>query len=123
MFGGVVVVPRTEGITAIGAPRHYYVLGPKPADHPTVGAICLACGQPMREGDYTTMIALGPGRDVYQKVLCMDGKPYKAQGLELHFDCATGSVPDDAEKPRPAPTRDGKQPTVMDGQIVLPDGA
>lgn len=119
--GAVHVIPRSEGITALGAPRHYYVLGPKRADHPTVGCVCLACGQMFREGDYTTMIALGPGSDPQAKLAMLAGSNYIAQGLELHYTCVTGLLPEDAEKPKPAPLRDGKTPLILPGQTSLED--
>ncbi|MDQ1584517.1 MAG: hypothetical protein QOF36_2571 [Microbacteriaceae bacterium] len=115
------VIPRSEGITVIGAPRHYLVLGPKKADHPTIGAICLACGQMFEEGQYTTMIALGPGTDPQAKLACLAGKTYPAQGLELHYTCVTGMLPEDAEKPKPAPTSDGSTPVILPGQTTLED--
>jgi hypothetical protein len=117
----VVVIPRSEGITVIGAPRHYLVLGPKKPDHPTIGAVCLACGRMLREGDYTTMVALGPGPDPQTKLACLAGKPYAAQGLELHYTCVTGMLPEDAEKPKPAPLNDGSTPVILPGQTSLED--
>ena len=37
--------------------------GPKRSDHPSVGKPCAACGELFAEGDYTTLIELGPGND------------------------------------------------------------
>lgn len=37
--------------------------GPKRADHPSVGELCPACKKPFQVGDFTTLVALGPGDD------------------------------------------------------------
>lgn len=37
--------------------------GPKSTDHPTIGKDCPACKKPFVEGDYTTLVSLGPGDD------------------------------------------------------------
>ncbi len=64
--------------------------GPKPADHPSVGNPCPACHKPFEAGDYTTLIALGPGSDPDAQQRAREGRPYTAVAVEVHFTCATG---------------------------------
>lgn len=37
--------------------------GPKPKDHPSIGKPCPVCHRVFKEGDYTTLIPVGPGDD------------------------------------------------------------
>jgi hypothetical protein len=69
------------------------MFGPKSADHPSVGAECPACGVPFREGDYTTLIPLGPGDSEEERRKCLSGRPYCAVCVEVHWACATGETP------------------------------
>ena len=64
--------------------------GPKKKEHPSVGEICPACRKSFNEGDYTTLIALGPGDDKDAQKKAREGKPYNAVALEVHYDCAGG---------------------------------
>lgn len=64
--------------------------GPKVADHPSIGRECPACGVPFRAGDYTTLVALGPGDDEEAQARCREGRPYNAVAQEVHWQCATG---------------------------------
>lgn len=64
--------------------------GPKDADHPSVGKECPACGIPFKPGDWTTLIALGPGDDPEAQERAKMGRPYNAIALEVHWSCATG---------------------------------
>lgn len=66
--------------------------GPKDATHPTVGNTCLGCQQELKAGDYTTLIALGPGDDVEDRISCLLGRPYNAVAIEVHWACATGDA-------------------------------
>jgi len=61
--------------------------GPKPADHPSVGEKCKVCGREFREGDYTTLVPLGPGDDE-ERSKAEQGKPYNAVAIEVHWECA-----------------------------------
>ena len=63
-------------------------LGPKLADHPTVGLECPACKKPFKVGDYTTLITLGPGDDPEQQQKCRDGFHYNAVAVEVHWECS-----------------------------------
>lgn len=64
--------------------------GPKLSNHPSVGKECPACHQPFKEGDYTTLISLGPGNDPEAQERCRTGRPYNAVAVEIHYACATG---------------------------------
>jgi len=64
--------------------------GPKSKDHPTVGKDCLACNKPFEEGDYTTLIAMGPGDDPESRKKCKEGWAYNSVAKEVHWACATG---------------------------------
>jgi hypothetical protein len=52
------------------------------------GRNCPACRKPFLEGDYTTLIALGPGDDPEARERCKANRPYNAVALEIHYDCA-----------------------------------
>lgn len=69
--------------------------GPKTEDHPSVGEDCPACKQKFKAGDFTTLIALGPGDDPEEQEKARTGRPYTAVAIEVHWTCATG-LPDDA---------------------------
>jgi hypothetical protein len=64
------------------------VFGPKSADHPSVGQECPACHVAFVEGDYTTLIAIGPGNDPEAQERARQGRPYNAVALEVHATCA-----------------------------------
>jgi hypothetical protein len=64
--------------------------GPKP--YPSLIAKCPACGVLFAKGDYTTLIALGPGNDPEQQVLARQGRSYNAVAVEVHWACATGET-------------------------------
>ena len=64
--------------------------GPKTSDHPSVGEKCPACHKPFEEGDYTTLVCLGPGDDKEAQERCRAGRPYNAVAQEVHYSCATG---------------------------------
>jgi len=67
--------------------------GPKGADHPTVGENCPACHKPFQAGDFTTLIALGPGDDPEAQEKARSGIGfYNAVAVEVHWACATGEV-------------------------------
>ena len=70
--------------------------GPKPADHPSCGEMCVGCRMPMSEGSYTTLIPVGPGGDHEAQVKARNGRTFNAVALELHWTCVTG-LPDPEE--------------------------
>jgi len=63
--------------------------GPKTKKHPSIGKLCPACKKPFIEGDYTTLIALGPGDDPEAQRKAKEGKAYNAVAVEVHFSCAS----------------------------------
>lgn len=66
------------------------IFGPKEKDDLSIGKICPACDKPFKEGDYTTLISLGPGDDPEAQERCRTGRPYNAVAQEVHYVCATG---------------------------------
>jgi len=63
-------------------------LGPKQADHPSVGKECPACHVSFAGGDYTTIVVLGPGDDEEARQRRDQGRPYNAVASEIHWDCS-----------------------------------
>lgn len=72
--------------------EHARKFGPKSADHPSIGAPCGACRQPFAAGDFTTLIALGPGADSEAQEARRNGRAYNAVAIEVHWACATGET-------------------------------
>jgi hypothetical protein len=60
--------------------------GPRPADAPTTK--CPACHISFKEGDFTTLVALGPGNDEEGQQKCKDNRPYNAVAIEIHWECS-----------------------------------
>lgn len=67
-------------------------VGPKGKGSSSIGTECLACRKNFKEGDFTTLIPLGPGEDEEQRLKCREGRPYNAIGQEIHWVCATGEI-------------------------------
>ncbi len=65
-------------------------MGPKRADHPTIGVECPACGEGFAPGDFTCLLVLGPGADPEARRLCREMRAYTAKAIEVHWGCATG---------------------------------
>lgn len=76
-----------------GAPKHGPAYDPKSADHPSVGLPCIGCGKCFAPGDITTLVVLGPCGDEEAQEKAAAGRFYAATCLELHWRCATGTVP------------------------------
>jgi hypothetical protein len=64
--------------------------GPKSPDHPGVGRPCPACSTPFVAGDYTALVALGPGYNPETRRKARAGQAYNAVAVEVHWACATG---------------------------------
>ena len=64
--------------------------GPKATGHPSIGTLCPACHEPLTEGDYTTLVALGPGDSKESQEKARAGRSYSAVAVEVHLTCATG---------------------------------
>ena len=64
--------------------------GPKVSSHPSVGKLCPACKKKFKEGDYTTLVTLGPGDSKESQKKAREGRAYNAVAVEVHWACATG---------------------------------
>ena len=64
--------------------------GPRPPDDRPNRPPCPACHKPFTAGDYTTIIALGPGDDPKERRKAREGRAYNAVGIVVHWACATG---------------------------------
>ena len=67
--------------------------GPRPSDDDEGDSIrqpCAACQRRFLKGDYTTLVALGPGDDEEEQQRARLGGPYNAIAVEVHWACATG---------------------------------
>lgn len=64
--------------------------GPKTKEHPSIGKPCPACHKRFIEGDYTTLITLGPGDDPEAQKKAKEGRAYNAVAVEVHYVCAGG---------------------------------
>ena len=73
-------------------------LGPKSADHPSVGELWPACKKPFVGGDYTTLVALGPGDDEESQQRAREGRAYNAAAVEVHFACAAGGDEEEVDE-------------------------
>lgn len=62
--------------------------GPKAADHPGIGIECPACHVRFKEGDWTTLVVLGPGDDPDARERRDTGRVYTAVALEIHWECS-----------------------------------
>lgn len=69
--------------------------GPKTKEHPSIGEMCPICKKPFIEGDYTTLITLGPGDDPEEQRKHKEGESYNAIAIEAHYLCAGGYEIDD----------------------------
>lgn len=65
-------------------------LGPKKANHPSIGRLCPACMVRFTEGDYTVLVALGPGGDPEERAKARNNERFEAAGIEVHYACHTG---------------------------------
>ena len=64
--------------------------GPKRSEHRSVGKPCAACQMKFKAGNYTTLIALGPGDSKEQRERARAGRAFDAVAVEVHWVCATG---------------------------------
>lgn len=61
--------------------------GPKTADHPSVGLICMLCDEPFLANEYTTLIVSEPANDE-EAAKKAAGRAYNAKADEVHWNCA-----------------------------------
>ncbi len=66
------------------------IYGPMDEKHPDVGELCAACDKRFEIGDFTTLVALGPGGDEDTQKEAREGRPYNAVAAHIHYSCATG---------------------------------
>lgn len=66
--------------------------GPKEKSHPSVGTECPACHKEFKEGDYTTLIPIGPGDNRGSQEKAKAGLGYNAVAVEVHWDCADPKI-------------------------------
>lgn len=66
--------------------------GPKKEDNPSIDDECPVCLEKFKVGDYTTLVAIGPGADKEQQERARLGRPYNAVALEAHWACVTGEL-------------------------------
>ena len=64
--------------------------GPKSAGHPSIGDKCPVCLALFREGDFTTLIPLGPADNPKDRKRARENRAYTAIAKEVHWACATG---------------------------------
>ena len=64
-------------------------MGPRHDDGPR---LCPACEKPIKCGEFTTLLSIGPADDPMARDRCRSGRPYNAVAIEVHWACATGEV-------------------------------
>lgn len=64
--------------------------GPMSKDHPAVkdGEKCPGCRKAIVEGDYVTLVPVGPGDDPEARKAAAAGRPYNAVAVIAHWDCS-----------------------------------
>lgn len=73
-------------------------MGPKSSHDEAIGDLCPACDTPFVEGDYFTIVPLGPGDDPVARAKARQNRWYAAIGIEVHWACATGREETDGPK-------------------------
>lgn len=63
--------------------------GPK-GDPPYHQEKCPACQKDFKPGDFTALVALGPGDSEESQKRCRERRPYNAVAIEVHYLCAYG---------------------------------
>ena len=71
--------------------------GPKLSTDPSIGNPCVICDKPIKENDFTTLLALGPGGDKEMRVRAFEGKPFKPVVKEAHWACVMGQILEDPD--------------------------
>lgn len=61
--------------------------GPHDEDD-TSGRTCPACGKPFLKGQYTTLVAVGPGDDEEARQRRDEGRVYNTVAVEVHWECS-----------------------------------
>ena len=64
--------------------------GPMQPGSSDIGEVCCACKKPFKEGDWTTLVPVGPGDDMEEQDQFKEGRSYNAVCVLVHYTCATG---------------------------------
>lgn len=69
-------------------------MGPLGSMHPMVRdeMVCPGCDRKFREGQYVTLVQIGPGDDTDARAKAIAGRPYNAVAIPAHWSCVTGEV-------------------------------
>jgi hypothetical protein len=51
---------------------------------------CPGCQLPFMDGDYLTLVPLGPGGDMDERDRAASGRAFNAVAIAVHWTCATG---------------------------------
>ena len=62
--------------------------GPKTNESESINEPCVACHKPLKVGDFTCLISLGPGDDEEERKLARAGRPYVSVAAEIHWECS-----------------------------------
>jgi hypothetical protein len=68
-------------------------MGPLTADHPLAISderSCPGCDGSFEEGNYLTLVTIGPGADEDERAKAREGRAYNAVSVPVHWACATG---------------------------------
>ena len=60
---------------------------------------CAACQKRFVEGDYVTLVPLGPGDNEVQRKECREGRQFFTVCCQVHWACATGQTHIPEEEP------------------------
>jgi hypothetical protein len=72
-------------------PNDLTKMGPLAANHPMVDEQeCAACKYAFEEGDYVTLVPVGPGADPEARAAAREGRAYAGVAVPVHWSCATG---------------------------------
>ena len=79
-------------------------MGPLKDDHPLIKGVeisgvwrrerCPGCKHLFKEGDYVTLVGIGPGDDPEARAKHRAGRPYNAIAIPAHWACVTGEEDD-----------------------------
>jgi hypothetical protein len=67
-------------------------MGRLSADHWLVDkrADCPGCELPFMAGDYVTLVSIGPGIDLDERIRARERRAFDAVAIAVHWACATG---------------------------------
>jgi len=59
-------------------------------DGPWKVKLCPGCDEHFKAGQYVTLVPIGPGADVEERIKAHEGRPYDAVSVPAHWACVTG---------------------------------